>query len=176
VRCGPFCRDRSAQGHILVSLPELSKAYRRPGFCLRGIRLRSLYRYQRRDNQVRYYARENAARILRPVRVNFDLRKSPWADGNAFSCRCVRSSRAASAKETVFSRGTPAVVTHRRGIRPVGLSPEPDDAPGLGAALGCSVDRPVPAGPGDKRLRHDKSVHRGPRASGSTHRTRSNSR
>ena len=103
-----------------MSLPKLSQAYGRAGFCVRGLRLRGVYRYPRRDNQVRFYARENPARLLRPVRVNFDVRKSPGADGNAFPCRCVRSSRAASAEETVFSRGTPAVVPSPRGIRPVG--------------------------------------------------------
>ena len=37
-----FHRDRSAQGHILVSLPELSKAYRRARRRLRSIRLRGV--------------------------------------------------------------------------------------------------------------------------------------
>src|SRR5712692_3504747 len=133
LRGGPFYRDPSTEGDILVSLPKLSKAYRRACFCLRGIRARGLHGYQRRDKQVRFFAGENPAGILRQLRVNVDLRKRAIANANAFPCWCVRSSRAASADETLFSRGTLAVVTHRGHLRPL-LPASSDDerAPGDG--------------------------------------------
>jgi hypothetical protein len=67
------------------------------GAPVRGIRTRGLYGYQRRDNQVRFFAGENPAGILRQMQVNVHLRKRAIANGNAFPCWCVRSSRAASA-------------------------------------------------------------------------------
>ena len=86
-----------------MSLPKLSKAYWRAGCGFAAFDCEA-YTVTKGEITSSFYARENAARILRPVRVNFDLRKSSRADGNAFPCRCVRSSRAASAEETVFSR------------------------------------------------------------------------
>src|ERR1700739_3935866 len=52
------------------------------------------------------------------MRIYVDLRKPPWTDRNAFSCRRLQSCRAASADEkTVLCGGTSPVVSHRRGIR-----------------------------------------------------------
>jgi len=92
-------------------------------------------RYQRRDNQIRFYTRANAARLLRPMRIYLDLRKPPRADGNAFPYRCVRSGRTASAdQKTILSRGAPAMVTPRRGIGAV-IPADPTDRSAF-AAIG----------------------------------------
>ena len=39
--------------------------------------------------EVRFYARENSAWVLRPLRINIDLRKRGLADRNAFPYRRV---------------------------------------------------------------------------------------
>jgi hypothetical protein len=118
MRCGPFNRDRSTKGDILVPSPKLSKAYRRACFRLCGIRTHRLHGYRKRDNKVRFFAGENSTGILRQVRVYLDLRKPAGVDRDAFPRRRVRSGRAASADKTVLSRGTIALVTHRGHLRP----------------------------------------------------------
>ena len=55
------------------------------GFCC--IRTQRLYGHARRDNEVRFDAGANPARVLRPMRINIDLRKRRLADGNTFLCR-----------------------------------------------------------------------------------------
>src|SRR6266478_725637 len=102
VWCGPFYRNWGTEGHILVSLPKLSEAYRCAGCRLCGVRTPGLQGYERRDNQVRFLARKNAARLLRQVRIEPDLRILARDQANAFPCRSIRSGCAASAEKAVL--------------------------------------------------------------------------
>ena len=132
-------------------------------FLSRGIRTRGLCGYQRRDNQVRFCAGENPAGILRQMRVNVDLRKHAIDNANAFPMLAIDPSRAASADETLFSRGTLAVVTYRGYLRP--LLPTSRGAPVVvRIALGASWMAAVIAGDDsrkDRAARFGRSHGRG---------------
>src|SRR5215472_13814330 len=89
VRCGALHREWGTEGCILVSLPQLSKAYRRTGCRFCGLRTQGLPGNQRRDNQIRFHARTNAAWLLRQVRIDLDMRIAARNHANAFPCRSI---------------------------------------------------------------------------------------
>ena len=73
MRRGAFRGERSTEISGVVSLRKLSETQRGTGLRVRGIHGRGLCRYQRRDNEVQFVARQVAG-ILRDVRIDIDLR------------------------------------------------------------------------------------------------------
>jgi hypothetical protein len=72
MRRRPLRRRRSAEGRVLVPLPELPPAQRRAGLGVRRLRARRLSGDEGRDREIRFDTGADPARVLCQVRLDPD--------------------------------------------------------------------------------------------------------
>jgi hypothetical protein len=106
--CGHWSAEMGWRGAIAKVAASTAV---RPSLCSRHSSVPSI-QLPRRDNQGQLVAGD-AARILRQVRVNIDLRKRASASRNAFPCRRIRRGRAISADEAHIPGAAIAVAIAR---------------------------------------------------------------